>query len=83
MSNKRRVAIIGAGGFGREVFHLLDYELYECVGFLDQIHDYKKLPKPIIGHENDIEKIIFDMNISQFVVALGEIQKRKKNSKKN
>ena len=56
MTNKQRVAIIGAGGFGREVFYLLDDHFYECIGFIDYNKKEEALPVPIIGHENDIDR---------------------------
>ena len=77
MPNKTKIAVVGAGGFGREVFHLLNDELYECIGFIDY-HDVKKsLKAPIIGHESEIEKIISDHELSHCIVAIGNIQKRK------
>jgi len=78
MVSKTKVAIVGAGGFGREVFHLLNHELYECVGFIDHNDGNKSLQAPIIGHESEMEKIIADFEISQCIVALGDMQKRKK-----
>lgn len=69
---------MGAGGFGREVFHLLNHKLYECVGFIDHPDANKSFQAPIIGHESEMEKIILDFEISQCIIAIGDMQKRKK-----
>jgi len=76
MSSKTKIAIVGAGGFGREVFHLLNHEFYECVGFIDHPDVNESLQVPIIGHESELGKIIADFKISQCIIALGDIQKR-------
>jgi len=78
MATKTKVAILGAGGFGCEIFHLLDHELYECIGFIECIDASKRLKVPIIGHESEMEKIIEDFEISKCIIAIGNIKKRKK-----
>jgi sugar O-acyltransferase (sialic acid O-acetyltransferase NeuD family) len=78
MASKTKVAIVGAGGFGCEVFHLLNHELYECIGFIDHHDGNKSLQAPIVGHESEMEKIIEDFEISQCIIALGDMLKRKK-----
>ena len=75
---KSKVAILGAGGFGCEVFHLLDHDLYECIGFIARVDANKKLKAPIIGHENEMEKFIKDFELSECIIAIGDIKKRKK-----
>ena len=55
---KKNLAIIGAGGYGRELFYLLDSNIYECVGFLEIKSSKLELPAPIIGSEGEIYKII-------------------------
>lgn len=78
MSAKIRIAIIGAGGFGREVYHLLNDDLYECIGFIDNAVESKNLPIPILGHERNMENLIAKFEFSQCIIALGDIEKRKK-----
>ena len=78
MASKQRIAIIGAGGFGREVFHLLDDDLYECVGFIDYKKKGKELPVPIIGHEDDMGSLIDMYKFSKCVIAVGDMKKRQK-----
>ena len=76
MTNKEKIAIVGAGGFGREVFHLLDNKLYECIGFID----YEKksnLPAHVIGHEDNIIKLMGEYSFSSCVLAIGDIKTRK------
>ena len=77
MTNKQNIAIIGAGGFGQEVFNLLDEDLYDCVGFID----YKKkenLPAPIIGIEADMVKLVKKYKFPNCVLAIGDMKIRKK-----
>lgn len=77
MTNKDKIAIVGAGGFGREVFHLLDNKLQECIGFID----YEKksnLPANVIGHEVNIIKLMGEYGFSSCVLAIGDIETRKK-----
>jgi len=76
MANKKRIAIVGAGGFGHEVFHLLDDDLYDCVGFIDY-NKKEELPAPIIGHEDDIERLVDEYDFLNCVLAIGDIKKRK------
>lgn len=77
MTNKQRIAIIGAGGFGREVFHLLDDDIYECVGFIDYNKTKEELPVPIIGHENDMDRLVDEYEFSNCAIAIGDPKKRK------
>ena len=76
MANKQNIAIIGAGGFGREVFHILDNDLYNCVGFIDN-EKKENLPAPIIGIDSDIAKLMGVYGFSGCSIAIGDIKKRK------
>ena len=76
MTNKQNIAIIGAGGFGREIFHLLDNDLYNCVGFIDYRKE-KDLPAVIIGHEDEMANLVNEHSLECCVLALGDIKKRK------
>jgi len=79
MINKEKIAIFGAGGFGREVYHLLadyiDGVLYDCVGFID-CEDKAGLPVAFIGHENNMDQLLEDYQFSNCVLALGDVHKR-------
>ena len=77
MNNKNNIAIIGAGGFGREVFNLINANQYQCIGFIDYKKTEKELPVPIIGHENDMEKLVFTYSFSNCVIAIGDADQRK------
>jgi len=77
MKNRQNVAIVGAGGFGQEVFNILDKELYRCVGFIDY-HKTEKLPVPIIGIENEMVTIIEKYNLSNCIFAIGDMKLREK-----
>ena len=76
MADRLNIAIIGAGGFGREVFHILDKDLYDCVGFIDY-EKKENLPAPILGIEADIAKLMGDYSFSECSIAIGDIIKRK------
>lgn len=77
MANKQKIAIIGAGGFGREVFHLLDDGYYECVGFIDYNKTEEELPVSIIGHEGDMDRLVDEYDFSNCALAIGDMKKRK------
>ena len=77
MKNKEKIVIIGAGGFGREVYYFLNDMIYNCVGFIDYNKIDEKLPLPIIGFENEIEGLIEEYQFSSCVIAIGDINKRK------
>jgi len=81
MKNKDKFAIIGAGGFGREIFHLFNNDKYYCIGFID-IEKKEKLPVPILGHEDDMSNIIFEHGLLNCVIAIGDMVKRKNIYKK-
>jgi sugar O-acyltransferase (sialic acid O-acetyltransferase NeuD family) len=76
MASKQKIAIIGAGGFGRELFHLLDDDLYECVGFIDYNKTEEELLKPIIGHEDDMDRLLDEYEFSNCALAIGDMKKR-------
>ena len=77
MTNKQNIAIIGAGGFGQEVFNLLDEDLYDCVGFIDY-EKKENLPAPIIGIETDMVKLVKKYKFPNCVLAIGDMKIRKK-----
>ena len=77
MPARNKIVIIGSSGFGLEVFHLLNEEIYECVGFVDYADEKPELPVPIIGHESEMKSMMTKFNFSQCVIAIGDMLKRK------
>lgn len=78
MKSNQKIFIIGAGGWGRELFHLFSKNQYNCVGFLDIEKKKDNLPAPILGHEKDILKIVNEHQLSCCAIAIGDMAKRKK-----
>ncbi|TDD98388.1 acetyltransferase [Flavobacterium cellulosilyticum] len=77
-----KIAIIGAGGFGREVKMLIDqinlkHKQYEFIGFFDDGIEKDSLVNgfPVLGNIDDINTINYDIAI---VIAIGN-----PNTKKN
>jgi len=72
----KKTAIIGSGGFGREIIELIlsinkEKKLYDLIGFFD---DNKKKGElingyPILGKISEINKIDYKLNI---VIAIGD-----------
>tara|TARA_Y100000590_G_scaffold346139_1_gene396285 strand:- start:46514 stop:47140 length:627 start_codon:yes stop_codon:yes gene_type:complete len=77
MPNKQNISIIGAGGFGREVYHLLNDDIYKCIGFIDSRNNDQKLPVPIIGHESSMETLMKKFSFMEVILAIGDMNKRK------
>mgnify|MGYP001269269559 CR=1 FL=1 len=77
MEVKDKLVIIGAGAFGREIFHLFNNVQFNCIGFLD-IEKKEKLPGPILGYEDDMSILINEYDFFNCVIAIGDIAKRKK-----
>jgi len=77
MSNKDKIVIIGAGGFGREVYNIMNDNIFECVGFIDNDNCNWDFSLPIIGHESNMEDLIKDLTFSHCVIAIGDMSKRK------
>jgi len=74
---KVELIIIGAGGFGLEVFWLAERLGYEVIGFLDDIQDQDKeviSGKKILGKVSDWQTF----KESQFTLAVGSPVGRKK-----
>jgi len=79
MIKKIKTVIIGAGGFGREVYHIMENnESYKCIGFIDNNNLLDNLPAPIIGHESSFNDLLSNYSFSNCVIAIGEMKKRKK-----
>jgi len=75
---RTKIVIIGGGGFGREVFNLINKDLFEIIGFIDNvIKGDTVLPLPIIGDDNLIP-ILNEKGIADHAcVTIGNLQKRK------
>lgn len=73
-----KIVIVGAGGFGREVFDLLDRNLFTPVGFIDPNPPRGvELPLPVLGDDSFI-KVLKARDIAQCLcVAIGNPQRRR------
>ena len=75
---RKKIVIIGAGGFGREVFNLINKDLFEIIGFIDNVTNVdSNLPLPIIGDDNLILKLKEKGIADHACVTIGNLQKRK------
>jgi sugar O-acyltransferase (sialic acid O-acetyltransferase NeuD family) len=71
-----KIAIIGAGGFGSEIFSLLEKKTYNCIGFIDKEKAKINSLGPIIGDENELEKLKKHYLFSDVIIAIGDVNKR-------
>jgi UDP-perosamine 4-acetyltransferase len=79
MKMKKKIAIIGAGGFGREVYAIINKAEYDIVGFIDnKCEQLNDLPIPLIGGD-EIIPFLVEKDIAQAVcVAIGNMHLRSK-----
>lgn len=72
-----RIVIIGAGGFGKETYHLIDRNRYNPVGFIDpDPSSTSDLPLPVLGDDCLISELK-DRGIASCVcVAIGDMKRR-------
>jgi sugar O-acyltransferase (sialic acid O-acetyltransferase NeuD family) len=76
---KETIVIIGAGGFGREVYSIINREYYNIVGFIDNTADQNiKLPAPIIGGDEVISLLKRDNIANSVCIAIGNMKLRSK-----
>lgn len=76
---KQKIVIIGAGGFGREVYSIINREKYDIVGFIDNNLDEDNiLPVPIIGSDEIIPNLKSEHKINAVCIALGNRKIRSK-----
>ena len=75
---KKKIAILGAGGFGREVYHLIDKDIYEVVGFIDNLNTVEVLPVNIIGGDAIIATLKGDEIAECVAIAIGNMKARRK-----
>jgi len=74
----KRIAIVGAGGFGREVFQLVNKDIYKVIGFIDSHLGLKNLAVEIIGGDSMIPKLI-ERNLAEgLCIAVGNGKIRRK-----
>lgn len=76
---KKKIVLIGAGGFGREVFHIIDKKKYQVIGYIDNVKNIgHPLSADIIGNDNLIERLVSE-NISENVcISVGDLKIREK-----
>jgi sugar O-acyltransferase (sialic acid O-acetyltransferase NeuD family) len=76
---KQKIVIIGAGGFGREVFSIINREQFDIVGFIDNnIDENNILPAPIIGSDEIIPHLKSEHKVNAVCIALGNMNIRSK-----
>ena len=76
--SREKIAIIGAGGFGREIYHILFERGHEVVGFIDNQALIDGLPVAVIGNDDEIQMLMDNFDFNSFFVAIGDISKRRK-----
>ena len=76
-----KIAIIGAGGFGREVKMLIDqinnkYKQYEFIGYFDDAFEKKNIINgfPVLGSISDINSLEYELAIA---IAVGDPKTKK------
>lgn len=71
---KKRLILIGAGGYAKSVMDSIDEKKYQIIGFIDDIKSGKHLGLPILS--NNIENL---KNKREFVyfISIGDNEKRK------
>lgn len=74
---KEKIAIVGAGGFAREVFQMLDKKRFIPVGFIAPNKPID-LPMPVIGDDSLICRLIGDGIATSIVIAIGEMNIRER-----
>ncbi|MCC8421890.1 MULTISPECIES: acetyltransferase [Photorhabdus] len=62
---KKKLIIIGAGGFSKSIIDSLDRKKYELIGFIDTFKVGSHQGYPILG--NDINKVDESMNYNYFI----------------
>ena len=80
---KKKLIIIGAGGFGREVYAIIDKNVYDCIGYLDINSRVKNLPAPLLGDESSIKELVLENQVENFLLPLGILKKEKIYMKKS
>jgi sugar O-acyltransferase (sialic acid O-acetyltransferase NeuD family) len=76
----KKIAIVGSGGFAREVLTLINdinkqSPIYEFIGFVDYDKSKKIHSYPIIGSDDDVNMITEPLSL---VIAVGEPELKKK-----
>lgn len=71
--NRQFLLIIGAGTLGKRFYDnlLVHPELgFEVLGFLDDFHDDKEGPKPVLGKIDELETILSKILVDEVIIAL-------------
>ena len=76
----KKIAIVGSGGFAREVLALINdinkqSPIYEFIGFVDSDKSKKIHSYPVIGSDDEINKVTEPLSL---VIAVGEPELKKK-----
>ncbi len=66
----KQLAIIGSGGFAREIFRISTSLGHDVIGFIDE-QKKSLLPRKIIGHERDMEALIAEHGNFAIFIAIG------------
>lgn len=74
---RKNIAIVGAGGFAREVYQLLDKNIFIPVGFIAP-NKPNDLPLPVIGDDTIIAELVRDGIATSVVVAIGDMKVRER-----
>lgn len=70
-SNKKEdIVIIGAGGFGREVYSILQETHYNVLGYIDSCKREESHLAPILGPDEYLEKLK-EQGLRNLVIAIG------------
>jgi sugar O-acyltransferase (sialic acid O-acetyltransferase NeuD family) len=78
---REKIVIVGAGGFAREVFQMLDKNEFIPVGFIAPNKPID-LPLPVIGNDTIIAELVRNGTATSVVVAIGDMTIRERISEK-
>lgn len=70
-----KLAIVGSGGFAKEIFDISLSLGFDVIGFINN-PTLTPLPRPLIGHENDIKLLREKYGEFSIFLALGDISLR-------
>lgn len=73
----KKIILIGAGGFAREVLSIINNDTFEVIGFIDsKKHSSKTPPNKIIGDDTILNDFFLEKKCKYAFVCIGEISKR-------
>ncbi len=76
----KKIAIIGSGGFAKEIYDISTSIGFDVIGFIDTPSS-KPLPQKIIGHESDLNLIVDKFGNFSVFIAIGNTMVRSALSK--